>query len=99
MDYYGEYVIPSCLHSYMQVLRAPALYHGPDRPVMSDAKMRGVWTRLRDRSSSLDSSSTMVEVTSAYATHFNDMYVDKYTVKHMTDARIRILLLNWPFLL
>jgi len=96
---YGEYVIPSCLHSYMEVLRAPALYHGPDRPVVSDAKMRGVWTRLRDRMSSLDSSSSMVEVTSAYATHFIDMYVDKHTGKHMTGDRIRILLLTLPFLL
>ena len=98
---YGEYVIPSCLHSYMQVLRAPSLYRGPspDRPVVSDAMMRGVWTRLRDRLSSLDSSSTMVEVTSAYATHFIDMYVDKHTGKHMTGERVRILLLTLPFLL
>ena len=72
---------------YMQVLRAPSLYRGPDRPVVSDARMRGIWTRLRDRSSSLDSSLTMVEVTSAYATHFIDMYVDKHTGKHMIGER------------
>jgi hypothetical protein len=47
----------------------------------------------------LDSSSTMVEVTSAYATHFIDMYVDKHTGKHMTGERVRILLLTLPFLL
>ena len=86
---------------YMQVLRAPSLYRGPDRPVVSDARMRGIWTRLRDRSSSLDSSLTMVEVTSAYATHFIDMYVDKHTGKHMIGerVRVRILLLTLPFLL
>ena len=80
---FREYDIPSCLHSYMQVLRDPALYRGPGRPVVSDAMLRGVWTRLRDRLSSLDSSSTMVEVISADATLFIDMYVDKHTGKHI----------------
>ena len=96
---FREYDIPSCLHSYMQVLRDPALYRGPGRPVVSDAMLRGVWTRLRDRLSSLDSSSTMVEVISADATLFIDMYVDKHTGKHMTGDRFRILLLTLPFLL
>lgn len=41
----------------------------------------------------------MVEVTTAYATHFIDMYVDKHTGKHMTGDRVRILLLTLPFLL
>jgi hypothetical protein len=96
---YGEYIIPASLHSYTEILRAPALYKSPNRPLVSDAKMRGVWARLRDRLSSLDSSSTMVEVTPAYATHFIDMYVDKHTGKHMTGDRVRILLLTLPFLL
>ena len=96
---YGEYIIPASLHSYTQVLRHPALYHGKDRPVVTDHRLRGVWTRLRDRLSSLDSSSTMIEVTPAYATHFIDMYVDKHTGKHMTGDRVRILLLTLPFLL
>ena len=69
--------------------------------LMHCARMRGIWTRLRDRSSSLDSSLTMVEVTSAYATHFIDMYVDKHTGKHMIGerVRVRILLLTLPLLL
>ena len=61
--------------------------------------LRRVWTRLRDRLSSLDSSTSMVEVTTAYAAHFTDMYVDKHTGKHMTGDRVRILLLILPFLL
>ena len=60
--------------------------------------MRGVWASLRDRLSLLDSSSTMVEVTPAYATHFIDMYVDKHTGKHLTGDRVRILLLTLHFL-
>ena len=41
----------------------------------------------------------MVEVTTAYATHFIDTYVDKHTGKHLTGDRMRILLLTLPFLL
>ena len=41
----------------------------------------------------------MVEVTTAYASHFIDMYVDKHTGKHLTGDRMRILLLTLPFLL
>ena len=55
--------------------------------------------RLRDRLISLDTHSSMVEVTPAYAAHFIDMYVDKHTGKHLTGDRIRILLLTLPFLL
>ena len=66
---------------------------------MTDAMLRGVFGRLRDRLTSLDSSSSMVEVTAAYATHFMDMYVDKHTGKHMTGDRVRILLLTLPFVL
>ena len=106
---YGEHILPATLYAYTQVLRAPALrvpakrgaalHNAPDSPLVTEAMLRGVWTRLRDRLSSLDASSTMVEVTPAYATHFIDMYVDKHTGKHMTGDRVRILLLSLPFLL
>ena len=96
---YGEHILPATLYSYTQVLRAPELYSTPDSPLVPDAMLRGVWTRLRARLCSLDASSTMIEVTPAYATHFIDMYVDKHTGKHMTGDRVRILLLSLPFLL
>ena len=57
------------------------------------------WTRLRDLLSSLDSSTSMVEVSTAYATHVIEMYVDKHTGKQMTGDIVRILRLTLPFLL
>ena len=52
---------------------------------------------------SLDSESgtSTVEVTNAYAAHFFDMYVRQHDSdgKHMTGDRMKILLLNLPFLL
>lgn len=96
---YGEYVIPASLHKYTQVLRHSALYLSPTNPLVKDAMMRNIWARLRDRLKALDSSTSMVEVSTAYATHFMDMYIDKHTGKHMTGERVRILLLSLPFLL
>ena len=37
------------------------------------------------------------EVTSDYAAHFYDMYIQCHTEKHLTGDRIRILLLNLHF--
>ncbi len=60
--------------------------------------LTGVWERLRDRLSSIDSSTSMIEVTVEYAAHFYDMYIEGHTGKHLSGDRIRILLLNLPFL-
>jgi hypothetical protein len=51
------------------------------------------------RSPSLDSSTSLLQVTSEYAAHFCDMYVEGHTGKHLTARgdRIWILLLNLPF--
>jgi hypothetical protein len=59
--------------------------------------LENVWVRLRDRLSSLDSLTSLIEVTSGYAAHFYDMYVQGHTGKHLTGDRIRILLLNLSF--
>jgi hypothetical protein len=71
---------------------------GRNTYLVPNAMLEGVWTRLRDRLSSLDSSTSLVEVTSEYAAHFLDMYVEGHTGKHLTGDRIWILLLNLPFL-
>ena len=101
---YGDYIIPSTLYEVEQVLRRPDLVlsqPGADkvRYLVTNDMLASVWARLRDRLSALDSSSSMVEVTVDYATHFYDMYVDKHKGKHLTGERVRILLLTLPFLL
>jgi hypothetical protein len=71
---------------------------GVNKYLVPNAMLEVVWIRLRDRLSSLDSSTLLVEVTSDYAAHFYDMYVEGHTGKHLTGDRILILLLNLPFL-
>ena len=101
---YGDYVIPSTLYEVEQVLRRPDLVLSKPgvkvpRYLVTNEMKAGVWARLRDSLSSLDSSSAMIEVTMDYATHFCDMYVDKQKGKHLSGERVRILLLALPFLL
>ncbi len=71
---------------------------GVNKYLVSNDMLERVWIRLWDRLSSLDSSTLLLEVTSEYAAHFYDMYVEGHTGKHLTSDRIRILLLNLPFL-
>jgi hypothetical protein len=56
--------------------------------------MADIWARLRDRLASIESSTSMLEVTPDYAAHFFDMYVKNHDGKHMTGDQIKILLLN-----
>ena len=92
------------VHEYEKVLRHPSLV--TSRPgaaiptyVISNERLAAVWTRLRDRLSSVDSSSSMIQITEDYAAHFYDMYINKHEGKHLTGDRIRILLLTLPFVL
>ena len=59
--------------------------------------LAGVWARLRDRLSAVNSSFFMVPVTKDYAARFYDMYVNRHEGKHLIADRVRILLLLLPF--
>jgi len=101
---YGDYVIPATVYEYNKVLRNPALITSQPRAavttyVISNERLAAVWARLRDRLSSVDASSSMVQVTEDYAAHFYDMYINKHEGKHLTGDRVRILLLTLPFVL
>jgi hypothetical protein len=103
LSLYGEYIIPSAFHSITKVQSKPDFIlstsdKGVNKYLVPNAMLENVWARLRDRLSSLDSSTSLIEVTSEYATHFYDMYVEGHTGKHLTGDRIRILLLNLHFL-
>ncbi len=56
--------------------------------------MTDIWARLRDRLASIDSSTSMVKVTSDYAAHFFDMYVKPHDGKHMKLQGMSVSLLE-----
>jgi hypothetical protein len=68
---------------------------------ISEQSLRSVFSRLRNRLSSLDSSTSTIEVKTEYASHFYDMYImiKQHDGKHMTGDRMKILMLNLPFLM
>ena len=101
---YGEHMLPATLHEYERTLRDDKYSTGVDcngnqKYIITKAMMVQIWARLRDRLASIDGSTSMIEVTSDYAAHFYDMYVKNHDGKHMTGDRIKILLLNLPFML
>jgi hypothetical protein len=104
---YGDHLLHAAMRDIEKVMRGPdstkAFYKNkepmyPVRPV-SKKMLRTVWKRLRDRLTSVDSSTSTVEITNDYAAHFFYMYVNNHDGKHMTGDCMKILLLNLPFLL
>jgi len=59
-----------------------------------------VWMKLRNnRLASIKSDTSMIEVSSDYASHFYDMYFQKHDGKHLTGDRMKIQMLNIPFVM
>ena len=101
---YGDHLLPATMYEIEKTLRGPDTIKGYDKNgspmyIISKKMLKEVWKRLRDRIASLDSSTSTVEVTNDYAAHFYDMYIRQHDGKHMTGDRMKILLLNLPFLL
>jgi hypothetical protein len=92
------------MYEIEKTLRNPNTIRGVDKNgapiyIISKQRVKTVFARLRNRLSSLDSSTSTIEVSSDYASHFYDMYIKQHDGKHMTGDRMKILLLNLPFLL
>jgi hypothetical protein len=101
---YGDHLLPATMHEIEKLLRGPDTIKGFNKDkknqyIISKKMLKGFWKRLRDRLASVDSSTSTVEITNDCAAHFYDMYINKHDGKHMTGDRMKILLLNLPFLL
>jgi hypothetical protein len=101
---YGDHLLPATMYEIEKALRGPETIKGYDKNgaamyIISKKMLKQVWKRLRDRLASLDSSTSTIEITDDYAAHFYDMYIRQHDGKHMTGDRMKILLLNMPFLL
>jgi hypothetical protein len=101
---YGEHLLPATMYEIEKVLRSPDTIRGYDKNgaalyIISKARLKNVYARLRNRLSSVDSSTSTIEISTDYAAHFYDMYIKKHDGKHMTGDRMKILMLNLPFLL
>jgi len=104
IGFYGEHVIPATFYEIKETLRRPDLVLSRTRDgavsryAVSDDMLKGAFVRLRDRLTACGSSTTMIQVSPDYASHFLAMYMEP-DVKHLTGDRVRVLMLNLPFLL
>ena len=100
---FGKHIIPASMYEYTKTLHRPDLVtrskSGKETFLISSKMLEDVWKRLRDRLASVKSSTSMIEISTDYAAHFFDMYVQNHEGKHMTGDRMKILLLNLPFVL
>ena len=101
---YGEHLLPATMYEIEKVLRSPDTISGYDKNgaamyVISKTRLKDVYARLRNRLSSVDSSTSTIEISTDYAAHFYDMYIKKHDGKHMMGDCMKILMLNLPFLL
>ena len=98
---FGDNIIPATMYQYTMALLRPDLVRknksGKETFVITNKMLEDVWKRLRDRLASIKSSTSMIEISSEYAAHFYDMYVQKHEGKNMTGDRVRILLIMLPF--
>ena len=87
-----------------QVVRRPDLVigetgNGNPKNLVGNKMLAAVWIKLCNRLSSVNSDKSMNEISSEYASNFFDMYFQDHDGKHFTEDRMKILMLNLPFVM
>ena len=90
--------MPAVLYRYTQVLRRSDLLNSKGQPLVTTARLKAVWKRLADRLSTVVADTSMITMSTAYASHFHDVYIDGKENAKMTGDRMKMLMLTLPFL-
>jgi hypothetical protein len=90
--------VPAVLYRYIQVLRRPDLVNSKGKPLVSNARLEAVWKRLSEGLASVVADTSMITLSTAYATHFHDIYIDGKENAKMTGDRMKMLMLTLPFM-
>jgi hypothetical protein len=101
---YRKHLMPATMYEIGKTLHNLNTIRGSDKNgapiyIISKQRLKTVFSRLRNRLSSLDSSTSTIEVLTEYASHFYDMYIRQHDGKHMTGDRMKIPMLNLPLLM
>ncbi len=67
--------------------------------VLSPKSLEAVWKRLSDRSATVvaDTSIMMINMSTKYAAHFHNIYINGKQHAKMTGDRMKMLMLTLPF--
>ena len=91
---FGDHIVPAVLYRYTQVLRRPDLLNSKGKPLVTTARLEAVWKRLSDRLATVAATS-MITMSTAYASHFHDIYIDGKENAKMTGDRMKMLMWMW----
>ena len=95
---FGDHIVPSVLYRYTQVLRRADLVNSKGKHLVTNARLEAVWKRLADRLATVVADTSMITLSTAYASHFHDIYIDGKENAKMTGDRMKMLMLTLPFM-
>ena len=86
------------LYRYTQVLRRPDLVNSKGKPLVTTARIEAVWKRLSARFTTIVADTSMITMSTAYAGHFHDIYIDGKEHAKMTGDWMKMLMVTLPFM-
>ena len=95
---FGDHIVPAVLYRYTQVLRRPDLVNSRGKPLVTTSRIEAVWKRLADRFATVVADTSMITLSTAYAAHFHDIYIDGKENAKMTGDRMKMQMLTLPFM-
>ena len=95
---FGDHIIPAVLYRYTQVLWRPDLVNSKGKPLVTTARIEAVWKRLSARFTTIVADTSMITMSTAYAAHFHDIYIDGKEHAKITRDRMKMLMLTLPFM-
>ena len=95
---FGDHIVPAVLYRYTQELLRPDLINSKGKPLVTPARLEAVWKRLADRFATVVADTSMITLSTDYAAHFHDIYIDGKENAKMTGDRMKMLMLTIPFM-
>ena len=95
---FGDHIVPAVLYRYTQELRRPDLINSKGKPPVTTARLEALWKRLADRFATVVADTSMITLSTDYAAHFHDIYIDGKENAKMTGDRMKMLMLKIPFM-
>jgi hypothetical protein len=84
------------LYRYTQVLRRSDHINSKGKPLVTTARLDAVWKRLSDRFTTVVADTSMLTMSTEYASHFHDIFIDGKEHAKMTGDRMKMLMLALP---
>ena len=86
---FGDHIVQAILYRYTQELRRPDLVDAKGKPLIKNACLKAVWSRLANRMATVMADTSMVTISPQYATHFFDMYTNGKENAKLTGDSLR----------